>query len=113
MTARGRGFVINSRAPLREGRAMAVQTQCGARDTRPIYLTPYTLYGAANQIKFTGRERWHRRWGCIFQTGCLQTQFVVTEGMVTRGPANRMWRKLLYSGFHTPKAVTYHEPTVM
>ena len=24
-----------------------------------------------------------------------------------------MWRKLLYSGFHTPKAVTYHEPTVM
>ena len=29
------------------------------------------------------------------------------------GPANTMWRKLLYSGFHTPKAVTYHEPTVM
>ena len=28
-------------------------------------------------------------------------------------PANTMWRKLLYSGFHTPKAVTYHEPTVM
>ena len=28
-------------------------------------------------------------------------------------PANTMWRKLLYSGFNTPKAVTYHEPTVM
>ena len=28
-------------------------------------------------------------------------------------PANTMWRKLLYSGFHTPKAVTYHEPTIM
>ena len=28
-------------------------------------------------------------------------------------PANTMWRNLLYSGFHTPKAVTYHEPTVM
>ena len=28
-------------------------------------------------------------------------------------PANTMWRKLLYSGFHTPKAVTYHEPTVV
>ena len=24
-----------------------------------------------------------------------------------------MWRKLLYSGFHTPKAVTYHEPIVI
>ena len=28
-------------------------------------------------------------------------------------PANAMWRKLLHSGFHTPKAVAYHEPTVM
>ena len=28
-------------------------------------------------------------------------------------PANTMWRKLLYSGFHTAKAVTYHEPTVI
>ena len=27
--------------------------------------------------------------------------------------ANTVWRKLLYSGFHTPKAVTYHEPTLM
>ena len=26
-------------------------------------------------------------------------------------PANTMWRKPLYSGFHTPKAVAYHEPT--
>ena len=24
-----------------------------------------------------------------------------------------MWRNLFYSGFHTPKAVTYHEPAVM
>ena len=27
--------------------------------------------------------------------------------------ANTMWRTLLYSGFHAPKAVAYHEPTVM
>ena len=39
--------------------APGLHTQCGVRDTRPIYLTPYTLYGAANQIKFTARERWH------------------------------------------------------
>ena len=26
---------------------------------------------------------------------------------------NTMWRKLLHSGFHAPKAVAYHEPTVM
>ena len=24
-----------------------------------------------------------------------------------------MWRERLYSGFHTPKAVAYHEPTVL
>ena len=24
-------------------------------------------------------------------------------------PASTMWRRLLYSGFHTPKAVTYHD----
>ena len=30
-----------------------------------------------------------------------------------RNAANIMWRKLLYSGFHTPKAVAYHEPTVL
>ena len=24
-----------------------------------------------------------------------------------------MWRKFLYSGFHTPKAVTYREPTAV
>ena len=28
-------------------------------------------------------------------------------------PANTTWLKLLYSGFHTPNAVTYHEHTVM
>ena len=28
-------------------------------------------------------------------------------------PANTMWCKLFYSEFHTPKAVTDHEPTVM
>ena len=28
-------------------------------------------------------------------------------------PANTMWCKLLYSGFHTPKAVAYHEPAVI
>ena len=28
-------------------------------------------------------------------------------------PAITMWRTLLYSGFHMPQAVTYHEPTVM
>ena len=29
------------------------------------------------------------------------------------GTSNAMWRKLFYSGFHTPKAVPYHEPTVL
>ena len=28
-------------------------------------------------------------------------------------PANSMWRKLLHSGFDTPKAEFYHEPTVI
>ena len=29
----------------------ALGLQRGARDIRPIYLTPYKLYGATNQIK--------------------------------------------------------------
>ena len=43
---------------------------------------------------------------------CLEIQYVVTKGAVTRVPENIMRRNLLYSGFHTPKAVAYHEPTV-
>ena len=51
--------------------------------------------------------------------GGLQTQRgvnlfnVVTKGKVAGRLANATWRQLLYSGFHTPKAVAYHEPTVM
>ena len=44
----------------------------------------------------------------LYAAGCG-----VTKGTVTRGPANTMGRRLLSSGFHTPKAVTYHEPTVI
>ena len=47
---------------------------------------------------------------------CLESRIKVSNpfGCFTPfRPANTMWRKLLYSGFHTPKAVTYHEPTIM
>ena len=37
----------------------------------------------------------------------------LAESLTLPANTNTMWRKLLYSGFHTPKAVTYHEPTVI
>ena len=35
--------------------------------------------------------------------------FRTCKHRVCKHNANTMWRKFLYSGFQTPKAVTYHE----
>ena len=44
-------------------------------------------------------------WGHTLLLGCYGRGHTLLFG----GPANTMWRKLLYSGFNTPKAVTYHD----